>query len=194
MKKNCLIDVDDLLQVLQAIKDEKPVEYRPLEAPDWRDFDPENCEIDTENCKYRVKPCEYGDHVGATPIRIEDLEEDVIYFVKHKDSNENDEHLICVKSNLWRWNKIMSLHFSWYNHDGYATLHICDSDALDCNHSESSITFANVVSPSLCVYSFMNVEFYQASQAQVKMIEARLREIDYEFVNGKMQQFNGNKA
>ena len=194
MKKNYLFDIDGLLQVLQAIKDGKPVEYRQLEEPDWRDFNPEEYDIDTENCKYRVKPYEYGDHVGATPIRIEDLEEDVIYLVKHKDSNENDEHLICVKSNLWRWNKIMSLHFSWYNHDGYATLHICDSDAWDCNHSEDSLTFANVVSPSLCVYSFMNVEFYQASQAQVKMIEARLREIDYEFVNGKMQQLNGNKA
>ena len=194
MVKNYLFDVDGLLQVLQAIKEGKPVEYRPLEEPDWREFDPTNCEIDTEKCKYRVKPYEYGDHVGATPIRIEDLEEDVIYLVKHKDSNKNDEHLICVKSNLWRWNKIMSLHFSWYNHDGYATLHICDSDAWDCNQSEDSLTFANVVSPSLCVYSFMNVEFYQASQAQVKMIEARLREIDYEFVNGKMQQLNGNKA
>ena len=60
MKKNYLFDIDGLLQVLQAIKEGKPVEYRPLEEPNWREFDPEEYDIDTENCKYRVQPCEYG--------------------------------------------------------------------------------------------------------------------------------------
>lgn len=73
MKKNYLFDVDGLLQVLQAIKEGKPVEYRLLEEPDWRDFDPEDCDIDTENCKYRVKPCEYGENIGTIVIRPEDL-------------------------------------------------------------------------------------------------------------------------
>ena len=41
MKKNYLFDVDGLLQVLQAVKEGRPVEYRPLEEPDWRDFNPE---------------------------------------------------------------------------------------------------------------------------------------------------------
>ena len=40
MQKNYLFDVDGLLQVLQAIKEGNPVEYRPLEEPNWRDFDP----------------------------------------------------------------------------------------------------------------------------------------------------------
>ena len=188
MEKNYLFDVDGLLQVLQAIKEGKPVEYRPLEEPDWRDFDPENCDIDTENCKYRVKPCEYGDHVGVVPICIEDLEEDRIYLVKYKGSNENDEHLICVKSNLWRWSKIMSLHFSWYSENGMATLSVCDPDTWNRNHSEYSETFANSISPSICVYSIINAEFFQPSRAQVEMLETKLREIDYEFKNGKMQK------
>ena len=51
MKKNYLFDVDGLLQVLQAIREGKPVEFRPLEEPDWREFDPEEYDIDTENCK-----------------------------------------------------------------------------------------------------------------------------------------------
>lgn len=73
MKKNYLFDVDGLLQVLQAIKEGKPVEFRPFEEPDWRDFDPENYDIDTENCKYRIKPREYGKNIGTTPISPEDL-------------------------------------------------------------------------------------------------------------------------
>lgn len=40
MEKKYLFDVDGLLQVLQAIKEGKPVEYRPLEEPDWREFNP----------------------------------------------------------------------------------------------------------------------------------------------------------
>ena len=51
MKKNYLFDVDGLLQVLQAIQEGKPVEYRPLEEPNWREFDPEEYAIDTEICQ-----------------------------------------------------------------------------------------------------------------------------------------------
>lgn len=35
MKKNYLFDVDGLLQVLQAIKKGRSVEYRPSEEPNW---------------------------------------------------------------------------------------------------------------------------------------------------------------
>ena len=49
MKKNYLFDVDGLLQVLQAIKDGRTVEYRPLDEPNLRDFNPEEYDIDTEN-------------------------------------------------------------------------------------------------------------------------------------------------
>lgn len=48
MKKNYLFDVDGLLQVLQAIKEGRQVEYRTLEEPNWRDFNPEEYDIDTE--------------------------------------------------------------------------------------------------------------------------------------------------
>lgn len=48
MEKIYLFDVDSLLQVLQAIKEGRPVEYRPLEEPNWRDFNPEEYDIDTK--------------------------------------------------------------------------------------------------------------------------------------------------
>lgn len=193
MEKNYLFDVDGLLQVLKAIKEEKPVEYRPLEEPDWRDFDPEDCNIDTENCKYRVKPVEYGDHVGVVTICIEDLEEDRIYLVKHSNPDENCEHFICVKSNLWRWNKIMSLHFSWYKDEACTMLNVCDPNIWNRCHSEYSETFVNGISPNLIVSSFINVAFFQPSQAQVKMLEAKLREIGYELKNGEMKKIDGNE-
>lgn len=97
MKKNYLFDVDGLLQVLQAIKEGKPVEFRLLEEPDWRDFDPENCDIDTENCKYRIKPREYGKNIGTTPISPEDLQEDRIYLLRSDIDAGTIRGFICVK-------------------------------------------------------------------------------------------------
>lgn len=193
MKKNCLIDVDGLLQVLQAIKDGKPVEYRPLEEPDWRDFDPANCEIDTENCKYRVKPVEYGDFPGVVSIYPEDLDEDRIYLLRNKD-NGSDKGFICVKSNQWECGKMMSLHFCWINERGCATLEVCDPDIWNYSHSEYSESFANSISPRLDVFSLDNFNIFLPSQKQVNMLESKLREIGYEFKNGKMQKLNGNKA
>ena len=193
MEKNYLFDVDGLLQVLQAIKEEKPVEYRPLEEPDWREFNPEEYDIDTENCKYRVKPCEYGDSSGIEPIRPEDLEEDRIYLLRSRDYG-NDKGFICVKSNMWKWNKIMSLHFSYIvdNRDN-AVLSICDPDTWNCNHSEYSESFANIISSLLTVYNFDNVVCYEPSLAQVEMMESKLREIEYEFKNGEMRKIDWNK-
>lgn len=193
MKKNYLFDVDGLLQVLQAIKEGKPVEFRPLEEPDWRDFDPENCDIDTENCLYRVKPFEYSDLPGVIPIRPEDLEEDRIYLLRSRDYS-NDRGFICVKSNLWKWNKIMPLHFSYISENSdSAVLSICDPNTWKRSHSEYSESFANSISQNLEVYNFDDVVCYEPSLAQVKMLEFKLREIGYEFKNGEMKKIDGNK-
>lgn len=193
MKKNYLFDVDGLLQVLQAIKEGRPVEYRPLEEPNWRDFNPEEYDIDTENCKYRVKPGEYGDSSGIEPIRPEDLEEDRIYLLRSRDYG-NDKGFICVKSNMWKWNKIMSLHFSYIiDNSDNAVLSICDPDTWNCSHSEYSESFANIISSFLTVYNFDNVVCYEPSLAQVEMLESKLREIDYEFKNGEMRKIDRNK-
>ena len=193
MKKNYLFDVDGLLQVLQAIKEGKPVEYRTLEEPNWREFNPEEYDIDTENCKYRVKPCEYGNSSGIEPIRPEDLEEDRIYLLRSRDYG-NDRGFLCVKRNLWKWSKIMSLHFSYIidNNDN-AVLSICDPDTWNYSHSEYSVGFANIISSLLTVYNFDDVVCYEPSLAQVEMLESKLREIDYEFKNGVMKKIDGNK-
>ena len=193
MKKNYLFDVDGLLQVLQAIKEGEPVEYRPLEEPNLREFNPEICSIDTENCKYRVKPCKYGDSSGIEPIRPEDLEEARIYLLRSRDSG-NDKGFLCVKSNMWKWNKLMSLHFSYIiENPSSAVLSICDPNAWKCSHSEYSESFANSISANLVVHNFDNVVCYEPSLAQVQMLESKLREIGYEFKNGEMIKIDGNE-
>lgn len=193
MEKNYLFDVDGLLQVLQAIKEEKPVEYRPLEEPDWRDFDPENCDIDTENCNYRVKPREYGKNIGTTPISPEDLQEDRIYLLRSKLDAGTIEGFICVRYNEWRARKIILLHFSWHCEDVCAMLSVGDSDVDFCC-SERSSGFSNNICPNLVTNNFDSVSIYHPSLAQVQMLESKLREIGYEFSNGKMQKLNGTKA
>lgn len=192
MKKNYLFDVDGLLQVLQAIKEGKPVEYRPLEEPDWRDFDPEDCDIDTENCLYRVKPCEYGENIGTVVLRPEDLQEGRIYFLTHGDYNTKNKGFICVESNLWRENKMVTLHFSWQSDGVCATLSVGDVN-VGGHHSEQSKGFVNIIAPYIVSNNFDGVELRLASLAQVKMLESKLREIGYEFKDGQMKKLNGNK-
>lgn len=197
MEKNYLFDVDGLLQVLQAIKEGKPVEYRPLEEPDWRDFDPEDCDIDTENCKYRVKPCEYGKNVGSVVLRPEDLQEGRIYFLTYgayKPKDDEGYHMknrdfICVKSNLWRENRMVTFHFSWQSADVCNTLQVGD-DNVDAQHSEQSKGFANIIAPCLVSNNFDGVEIRLASLAQVKMLESKLQEIGYEFKNGEIRKID----
>ncbi len=192
MEKNYLFDVDGLLQVLQAIKDGKPVEYRPLEEPDWRDFDPENCDIDTENCKYRVKPREYGKDISTTPIPPEDLQEDRVYFLRSNSGISAVKGFICVRCNEWRERKVITLHFSW-NSDGIcSTLNIGDPDMNFCC-SERSFGFANNIGSNLVTNNFDGVSIYHPSLAQVQMLESKLHEIGYEFKNGKMKKLNENK-
>lgn len=192
MEKNYLFDVDGLLQVLQAIKEGKPVEYRPLEEPNWRDFDPEDCDIDTENCKYRVKPCGYGENIGTVVLRPEDLQEDRIYFLTHGDYNTKNKDFICVKSNLWRENKMVTFHFSWQSDGVCATLLVGDVNA-EGRHSEQSKGFANIIAPHIVSNNFDGVEIRLASLAQVKMLESKLQEIGYEFKNGQMKKIDENK-
>lgn len=192
MEKNYLFDVDGLLQVLQAIKEGKPVEYRPLEEPNWRDFDPEDCDIDTENCKYRVKPCGYGDDIGVIPISPEDLQEDRIYFLRSNIVTSTIKGFICVKCNLWKENKKIGLHFSW-NSDGLCpALKVNDPDA-DYGSVQSK-GFANSIGFNLESDNFDGVSIYYPSRAQVSMLEAKLREIGYEFANGKMLRIDGNNT
>ena len=192
MQKNYLFDVDGLLQVLQAIKEGKPVEYRPLEEPNWRDFDPEDCDIDTENCKYRVKPCEYGENIGIVVLRPEDLQEGRIYFLTHGDYNTKNKDFICVESNLWRENKMVTFHFSWQSDGVCATLSVGDVNAKG-RHSEQSKGFASIIAPYIVSNNFDGVEIRLASLAQVEMLGSKLREIGYEFKDGQMKKIDGNK-
>lgn len=192
MEKTYLFDVDGLLQVLQAIKEGRPVEYRPLEEPNWRDFNPEEYDIDTENCRYRVKPCEYGKNIGTIVIRPEDLQEGMIYLLTHGEYNTKDKDFICVKSNLWRENRIVTFHFSLQSADVCDTLQVGD-DNVDAAHSEQSKGFANIIAPRLVSNNFDGVEIRLASLAQVKMLESKLREIGYEFKDGQMKKIDGNK-
>ena len=193
MKKNYLFDVDGLLQVLQAIKDGKPVEFCLLEESDWRDFDPENCDIDTGNCKYRIKPREYGKNVGTTPISPEDLQENRIYFLRSDIDAGTISGFICVKNNEWRERKIVTLFFSWNSSGFCSILNVCDPDVDFCC-SERSSGFANNIGPNLVTNNFDGVSIYHPSLAQVQMLESKLREIGYELRDGQMKRVDGNKA
>lgn len=192
MEKNYLFDVDGLLQVLQAIKEGKPVEYRPLEEPNWRDFNPENCEIDTLNCKYRVKPCDYGENIGIIALSPEDLQEGRIYFLRSNLVTSTMKGFICVKCNLWKESKKIVLHFSLSSDGLCPTLKVNDPDA-DCGSMQSK-GFVNSIGSNLISDNFDGVSIYHPSQAQLQMLESKLHEIDYEFRNGKMQKIDGNKA
>ena len=192
MERNYLFDIDSLLAVLQAIKEGRDVEFRPLEEPDWRDFNPEENDIDTENCKYRVKPCGYGDDIGVIPISPEDLQEDRIYFLRSNIVTSTIKGFICVKCNLLKENKMIYLHFSW-NSDGLCpTLKVNDPDA-DCGSVQSK-GFVNSIGFNLVSDNFENVSIYHPSQAQVSMLESKLREVGYELKGGRMLRIDGNEA
>ena len=193
MKKNYLFDVDGLLQVLQAIKEGRPVEYRPLDEPNWRDFNPEEYDIDTENCKYRVKPCEYGKNIGTTPISPEDLQENRIYLLRSDIDAGTISGFICVKNNEWRGRKIITLFFSWNSSGFCSILNVCDPDVDFCC-SERSSGFANNIGPNLVTNNFDGVSIYHPSLSQVQMLESKLREIGYELKDGQMKRIDGNKA
>lgn len=193
MKKNYLFDVDGLLQVLQAIKEGKSVEFCLLDESDWRDFDPENCDIDTGNCKYRIKPREYGKNIGTTPISPEDLQENRIYLLRSDIDAGTISGFICVKNNEWRERKIITLFFSWNSSGFCSILNVCDPDVDFCC-SERSSGFSNNIGPNLVTNNFDGVSIYHPSLEQVQMLESRLREIGYELKDGQMKRIDGNKA
>ena len=192
MEKNYLFDVDGLLQVLQAIKEGEPVEYRPLEEPDWREFNPEEYDIDTENCKYRVKPCEYGEYVGDIAIPPALMREGVIYFLKSKDLRSTKHFFACVKANLWDADKKILLHFFWCEDGDLKSLSVSDPDRR-VNRSEKTDKFANEIIPDINLCDPDKAEIYVASISQVQMLKSRLRDVGYEFRDGQMKKIDGNK-
>ena len=192
MKKNYLFDVDGLLQVLQAIKDGNPVEYRPFEEPNWRDFNPEEYDIDTENCKYRVKPCEYSEYVEDINVPPALMQEGVIYFLKSKDPRSTKQSFACVKANLWHIDKKILLHFFWSEDGDSKKLYVSDPDRR-VNRSEKTDKFANEIIPDINLCDPDKAEIYVASISQVKMLESRLRDVGYELKNGQMKKIDGNK-
>lgn len=193
MEKNYLFDVDSLLQVLQAIKEGRPVEYRPLEEPNWRDFNPEEYDIDTENCMYRVKPCEYSEYVGGIAIPPALMQEDVIYFLKNKDPRSTKQSFACVKVNFWQTDKKIWLHFFWSEDGDSKKLYVSDPDRR-ISRSEKTDNFANEIIPDIRLCDPDRAEIYVASMSQVKMLESRLRDVGYELKDGQMKKVDGNKA
>lgn len=192
MEKNYLFDVDGLLEVLQAIKEGRPVMYLD-EKLSWQDFDPFTCDIDTKNCVYSVKSNVYGEDVGSVVVSPESLQEDRIYFLQSKDHFNTSKGFICVKLNLWQENKNVFLHFFWESDGVCRLLRVCDPNVDEC-HSEPSHGFANVIGSDLSINHFDDFYIFQPSLSQVKMLEKKLREIGYEFKNGDMTKLNGNKA
>lgn len=193
MKRNYLFDVDGLLQVLQAIKEERPVEYRPLEEPNWRDFNPEEYDIDTENCIYRVKPCEYSEYVGGIAIPPALMQEDVIYFLKNKDPRSTKQSFACVKVNFWQTDKKIWLHFFWSEDGDSKKLYVSDPDRR-VSRSEKTDNFANEIIPDINLADPNKADIYAASISQVKMLESRLRDVGYELKDGQMKRIDGDKA
>lgn len=193
MKRNYLFDVDGLLQVLQAIKEGRPVEYRPLEEPNWRDFNPEEYDIDTENYLYRVKPCEYSEYVGGIAIPPALMQEDVIYFLKNKDPRSTKQSFACVKVNFWQTDKKIWLHFFWSEDGDSKKLYVSDPDRR-VSRSEKTDNFANEIIPDINLANPDKAGIYVASISQVKMLESRLRDVGYELKDGQMKRIDGNKA
>lgn len=193
MERHFLFDVDSLLEVLQAINQGRNVEYCPLEEPDWRDFDPMLNDIDTENYKYRVKPCEYGEHIGKTIIPPALLQEGLIYCTESRGSRLIKHIIFCVRSNYWQEDNMISLHFFW-SLEGYAeVLRVSDIDEKG-SRSEKTDNFGNLISSDISLMDPDKLHIYLASMGMVKKMESRLREIGYEFTNGKMQKIDGNKS
>lgn len=130
--------------------------------------------------------------IGVISISPEDLQEGRIYFLRSNVVTSTIKGFICVKCNLWKENKMIGLHFSWQSDGLCPTLKVNDPDA-DCGSVQSK-GFANFIGFNLVSDNFDDVSIYHPSQAQVSMLEAKLREIGYEFTNGKMQKIDGNKS
>lgn len=190
MSKDILIDVDGLMSVLRAIKEGRPVEYRPLEERGWRTFDPANCEIDTENCKYRVKPMEYPDKVSFNTFAMKELEEDRIYRLVGDDYSPNNPYVlgyICVRVNLCEESEKDDLifHFLLQPQMYGRVLYVIDDNCLNV-HSEKTDEIANIIAPYIETPSLGNYHFAMATKEDVKDLEDILRSVGYKFENGQM--------
>lgn len=193
MERHFLFDVDSLLEVLQAINQGRNVEYRPLEEPDWRDFDPMLNDIDTENYKYRVKPCEYGEHIGKTIIPPELLQENVIYYVESRGRRAIKQSIFCVKSNYWQEDDVIWLHFYWSLEGDAEVLRVNDIDERG-SRSVKTDTFGNLIYSYISLMDPDKFHIYLASMGMVKKMEAKLREVGYELKDGQMKRIDGDKA
>lgn len=193
MERHFSFDVDSLLEVLRAINEGRAVEYRPLEEPNWRDFNPISNYIDTENCLYRVKPCGYGEHIGDIVIPPALLQEDVIYCTESRGSRAIKQVIFCVRSNYWQENNMISLHFYWSLEGDAEVLRVSDIDERGFR-SEKTDTFGNLISSDISLMDPDKFHIYLASMGMVKKMEARLREVGYELKDGQMKKINGNKA
>ncbi len=188
--KNILFDVDGLMEVLQAIKDGKPVEFRPLDEAQWQDFDPTDQEIDTENCKYRIKSCDYPDKPSNIQLSLEELQEDRIYALYRPTAYSFMgfcDGYICVKCNFWEGERYMSLHFSLKKCENGEILHLSTPDEpVFC--SEKSVGFANVIGRNLVINDFKGLVITIPTKEQVEALQDKLRMVGYEFRDGKMQK------
>lgn len=193
MERHFVFDVDILLEVLQAINEGRPVEYRPLEEPNWRDFNPMLNDIDTENCKYRVKPCEYGEHIGDRVIPLALLQEDVIYYAEYRGRRAIKQVIFCVKSNYWQEDNMISLHFYWSLEGDAEVLRVNDVDERGFR-SEKTDTFGNLISSDIFLMDPDKFHIYLASMGMVKKMESKLREVGYELKDGQMKRIDGDKA
>ena len=197
MDKNCLVDVDGLIRVLQAIKDGKPVEYRLLEDKSWFDFDPTECEIDTENYKYRVKPKEYPDIDNHLYIPMRDLEEGRIYKIIHKKARGQQDPdvfgYVCVRVNLCSEDKDdIIFHFMLTRALYGRILYVIDDK---CEHlcSERTANFANIIAPYYNTPPLADYVFAMATKKEVAELDDILRQVGYEFKDYEMQKIDWNK-
>ena len=193
MERHFVFDVDILLEVLQAINEGRPVEYRLLEEPNWRDFNPMLNDIDTDNCKYRVKPCGYGEHIGNIVIPPALLQEDVIYYVECRGRRAIKQVIFCVKSNYWQEDNMISLHFYWSLEGDAEVLRVNDVDERGFR-SEKTDTFGNLISSDISLMDPDKFHIYLASMGMVKKMESKLREVGYELKDGQMKRIDGNKV
>lgn len=193
MERHFSFDVDSLLEVLQAINEGRAVEYRPLEEPNWRDFDPMLNDIDTENCKYRVKPCGYGERIGNIVIPPELLQENVIYYVESRGRRAIKQSIFCVKSNYWQEDDLIWLHFYWSLEGDAEVLRVNDIDERGFR-SVKTDTFGNLIYSGISLMDPDKFHIYLASMGMVKKMESRLREVGYELKDGQMKRIDGNKA
>lgn len=192
MDKNILIDVDGLINVLRAIGDGKPVEYRPLEKSGWRAFDPTKNEIDTENYKYRVKPKEYPDEPDGHRLIMKELEEGRIYRIIDGESNgipSKDPSAfgyICVSDNMCSFGQDdLLFHFLLKKQHYGSVLSVTDPECQGVRSVKTN-EMANIIAPYIKLPSLKGYAFTMATKRDVKLLDEILHQVGYKFENERM--------